>query len=492
MMKQWMTGWLGMVVFCVGLAVHADDRAQDVREAIVKVYTVHNLPDYYNPWNMRGTQSSTGSGCIIEGRRILTNGHVVRDQTFIQVRRFGESRRYQARVLFVSHQADLALLTVDDPTFFDDVEPLSFGELPFPQDEVNVYGFPVGGDTLSITKGVISRIEHQQYVHSSVPLLAVQIDAAINPGNSGGPAIVDGRIVGVAMQGVPHADSIGYIVPVPVIQHFFADIRNGRLDGIPSLGIVPQVLENPDMRRHYGMEEEQTGVLVAALAHGSSVDGILQPEDVLLSIQGHLIADDGTVEFRARERTSFSYYVQENQVGETLKMDVLRDGESMSLEIPLNHPMERDWLIPMEQYDILPTYYIYGGVVFVPLTKNLMRMWGPNWANAAPKEFVVQLQNNIVTEEQDEHVIGLRVLAADVNQGFHGESNWFIETVDGVKVRNLGHLIELVEAGEGNEFVEFRNPVGRRIILDRQKVKKEQESILAIYRIPEDRSGDLL
>ncbi len=487
-----MSRWIGVVMCCVLMAVNAEAREQDVREAIVKVYTVHNVPDYYNPWNMRGTQSSTGSGCIIEGRRILTNGHVVRDQTFIQVRRFGESRRYQARVLFVSHQADLALLTVDDPAFFNDVEPLTFGELPHPQDEVNVYGFPVGGDTLSITKGVISRIEHQTYVHSSVPLLAVQIDAAINPGNSGGPAIVDEKIVGVAMQGVPQADNIGYIVPVPVIEHFFADIENGHLDGIPGFGIVPQNMENPDMRRRYGMEEEQTGVLVAGMAHGASADGILEPGDVLLSVKGNLIADDGTVEFRPKERTSFSYYIQENQIGDTVELDILRGGDPLRVAIPLQYPMERDWLVPMEMYDVLPTYYIYGGVVFVPLTKNLMRMWGANWTRSAPMEFVVQLRDNVVTDELDEHVIALRVLAANVNQGYHGESNWFIETVDGEKVRNLRHLIELVEAGADNEFVEFRNPGDRRMILDRQKVKNEQDSILAIYRISRDRSDDLL
>ncbi|MBM4153000.1 MAG: trypsin-like peptidase domain-containing protein, partial [Kiritimatiellaceae bacterium] len=205
-MKLTQHGLLLLIAFSL---MHSTVTAQDTRSAIVKIYTVHNVPDYYNPWNMRGTQSSTGSGCVISGKRPLTNGHVVRDQTFIQVRRFGESRRFQARVLFVSHQADLAILSVDDPTFFDNVEPLSFGELPYTQSEVNVYGFPMGGDTLSITKGVISRIEHQVYSHSSVPLLAAQIDAAINPGNSGGPAIISNKIVGVAMQGMTQADNIG-------------------------------------------------------------------------------------------------------------------------------------------------------------------------------------------------------------------------------------------------------------------------------------------
>ena len=483
-------------VFTIGLLVFTSPttwavREQDIREAIVKVYTVHSRPDYYTPWNLRGTQSSTGSGAVIEGNRILTNGHVVRDHTFVQVRRFGESRRYQARVLYVSHRADLAILTVDDPAFFAGVEPLTFGPLPETQEEVNVYGFPMGGDTLSITKGVISRIEHQVYVHSSASLLAAQIDAAINPGNSGGPAIVDGRIVGVAMQGISQAENIGYIVPAPVIAHFFEDIADGDFNGIPSLGIVTQPMENPDFRRRYGMDGDESGVLVLHTVYGSSADGFLRPDDVLLAINGNPIADDATIAFRPGERTHFAYYIQKQQVGGTVNIDILCEGERSQLEIPLRHALERDWLVPLEMYDVLPTYYIYGGVVFVPLNVNLLGMWGRNWVNTAPRELVVYLARNYVTEEQDEVVVALKVLAANVNQGYHGENHWVIEAVDDHPIRNLRHLIELVEAGVNNEFVEFRSTGGQKIVLDRQRVAKEQDAILTLYRVPADRSADL-
>lgn len=481
-----------VAVFLMGSVAGVEAREQPVREAIVKVFTVHNVPDYYNPWNMRGTTSSTGSGSIISGNRILTNGHVVRDETFVQVRRFGEARRYQARVLYVSHQADLAILTVDDPTFFYGVEPLEFGVLPETQDEVNVYGFPMGGDTLSITKGVVSRIEHQTYAHSSVNLLAVQIDAAINPGNSGGPAIVDDRIVGVAMQGIPQADNIGFIVPVPVIQHFLADIASGERNGIPGLGVQTQRLENPDMRRRHGMQDDESGVLLISVIYGSAADGILEAGDVLLEIEGEAIADDGTVEFRPQERTSLSYFVQRRQVGEEIQLKILRDEERKEVTVGLAHPMERDWLVPMEVYDVLPTYYIYGGIVFVPLNRNLLRMWGSNWFNTAPREFVIFLNQNFVTEERDEVVVALKVLAADLNQGFHNESHWIIESVDETPIRNLRHLIDIVESGEGNEFVEFRGWGGQMMVLDRDRAAAEHPQILATYRIPQDRSDDLL
>jgi len=242
-----------ITIFLFGITFPVSSTALDVREAIVKVYVVSNSPDYYNPWSMRGPQGGSGSGCIIENNLILTNAHVVSDHTFLQVRKYGETERHQAQVIAVSHLTDLALLRVDDPAFFEGEPALSFGELPEIQQEVLVYGFPMGGDMLSITKGIISRVEHQPYVHSSSVFLASQIDAAINPGNSGGPVLINGKIVGVVMQGISSSQNIGYMVPIPVIRHFFDDLKDGTYDGYPSLGVGLQDMENKGLRKYYQM-----------------------------------------------------------------------------------------------------------------------------------------------------------------------------------------------------------------------------------------------
>lgn len=465
-------------------------RAVNVRDAIVKIYTYHDLPDYQSPWSMRGTFASTGSGAIIKGKRILTNAHVVSDETFIQVRRYGQSRRIPARVVAVSHAADVALLTVDEPDFFEGVEPLEFGELPKAQQEVLVFGFPLGGDTLSITKGVVSRVEHTTYAHSSCNFLACQIDAAINPGNSGGPAIVDGRIVGVAMQGISQADNIGYIVPVPIIEHFLKDLEDGRYDGFPSLGVVMEGMENPDFKAKYGMEPKQTGMLAVKIIRSSPAESVLKEGDVLLSVEDHLIADDGTVDFRDKERTSVSYYIQAHQIGDKLPLEVLRDGKPLKLEVTLSRSMEKDWLIPNDQYDVLPRYFVYGGILFCPLTVNLLKSWGGNWYEAAPQELTSLLGFNYLTDERDEVLLALKVLAAPVNQGYQDLSSWVVTEVDGKKARSLRELVDLVENGT-DPFVVFKNKWGHQIVLDRAKVNAAQPQILATYRIPEDRSQDL-
>lgn len=465
--------------------------AQSVSEAIVKVYAVYDSPDYYNPWSMEGPRSVTGSGSIIEGNYILTNAHVISDVTFLQVRRHGETQRYQARVVVVSHTADLALLEVDNPAFFEGAEPLQLGDLPAAQQEVLVYGFPMGGDTLSVTKGVISRIEHQPYVHSSAPLLAGQIDAAINPGNSGGPVIVDGRIVGVVMQGIPRAQNIGYMVPVPIIKHFLEDISDGYHDDFPSLGIIMQGMDSPSLRKYYRMSEKQTGVLVTRVFPGSPADGTIRPGDVLLSADGQPVANDGTVEFRPKERTDLAYVFQRRQVGEKVPVKVLRDGQVLSLEVTLHRSMDRNRLVPMEQYETPPSYYIYGGIVFSPLSMNLLLLWGDDWYNSAPKKLVSFLDNNVPEVDGQQVVIVLRILAADVNDGYQGTAFSIVRKVNGKKVLNMGNLVRLIEEDTADPYTVFETEDGRHIVLDAYEARRSRDRILATYKIREDRSEDL-
>ena len=80
--------------------------------------------------------------------------------------------------------------------------PLKFGGIPDLESTVSAYGYPIGGERMSVTTGIVSRIDFQLYTHSSIDQhLAIQISAQINPGNSGGPVMQNGKVVGVAFQG---------------------------------------------------------------------------------------------------------------------------------------------------------------------------------------------------------------------------------------------------------------------------------------------------
>ena len=116
---------------------------------MVKVHAVQHIHNTLSPWNSNSRQGS-GSGLLIEGNIILTNAHVVANATFIEVQRHGETKRYEAEVIHVSHESDLALIRPKAPEAYKDVTVLELGDLPKMQQQVEVYGFPIGGNTLSV------------------------------------------------------------------------------------------------------------------------------------------------------------------------------------------------------------------------------------------------------------------------------------------------------------------------------------------------------
>ena len=179
----------------------------DVYKSVLRIEVATQVPDYQTPWNSGRFGGGIGSGFIIGKNRILTNAHVVSNARRILITVYGSPKKYPAKVEFVAHDCDLALLSIDDSKDLESFPTFELGNVPSLESQVRVIGYPVGGERLSVTRGVVSRIDFQPYSHSRADShLVVQIDAAINPGNSGGPVVQDGKVVGVAFQGLRQAD----------------------------------------------------------------------------------------------------------------------------------------------------------------------------------------------------------------------------------------------------------------------------------------------
>src|SRR4029077_12080641 len=238
--------------------------------------------------------------------------------TFLQVQKPSHPDKAVARVRAVNHDCDLALLEVVEPAgFLDDVVPAEIGDMPKLRDEVAVVGYPVGGEEISITEGVVSRIEVQRYSHSQRHMLAVTVDAAINAGNSGGPVFShDGKVVGIAFQKLTGVDNIGEMVPPPIIRAFLDGVVAGKRPEIPALGITTQNLENPLLRRQLGLEDHERGVAVLHVDYSGSADGVLEPRDVITAIDGLSIANNGTVQYMARYRTRYDVVLGYRYIGD--------------------------------------------------------------------------------------------------------------------------------------------------------------------------------
>jgi S1-C subfamily serine protease len=485
-MKTYFRAVLMIVLVCV--LVKPSYAQQNLSKAIVKIYTVYTEYDYDMPWQIAKQKEMSGSGCIISGKRILTNAHVIADQRFVQVKRAGEVKKYVAEVEFVAHDCDLAILKVNNDSFFTGADPIAIGALAKMQDKVAVYGFPEGGDELCITEGVVSRIEYQHYAHSDAYLLACQIDAAINVGNSGGPVIKNGEIVGIAFQKQDSGEKIGYMIPAPVIHHFMKDIKGGVYHGIPSLEGFFQSLENPSLRSKYHMNDKQTGVLVTYIPKGSPIEGILKYGDVILSIDGKTIENDGTIPLRETERTDAEYIVHNKFIGDSVQLRILRGGLIMNVDIVLTMPITSTALVPFTQYDKAPTYYIVGGLVFQPLTGNYLSKWAEQ--KDAPVHLVNYFHNGKRSQDRMQVIVLTQVLGDEITESYSDLTNNVITQVNGIHIISMEDLVRAIEFNE-KEYHVIVDEYGNQIVLDQSRVREANQRMFNKYGIPSDKSKDL-
>src|SRR5438034_855914 len=297
-----------------------------VQKSLVRITATEVAPDYRAPWNAGMLGRGIGAGFVIEGNRIMTNAHVVSNSRYLTVERDGDPNKYQAKVLFVAHDCDLALITVDSPNFYKNMLALKFGGIPELESTVSAYGYPIGGERMSVTTGIVSRIDFQLYTHSSIDQhLAVQISAQINPGNSGGPVMQNGKVTGVAFQGYSGdvAQGVAYMIPTPVINRFLKDVSNGHYDKYVDLALSYSKLQNPAQRKFLGLKDDDRGVLVNTVVEAGPSATVLRPGDVLLAIDGHPIASDGNVELDG-ERADFQEVVERKFKGDSVKLDIWR------------------------------------------------------------------------------------------------------------------------------------------------------------------------
>ena len=203
---------------------------------------------------------------------------------FVEPNQSGE--KLAATVEFVAPGIDLAVLKLEDESFFDKRAPLPRAEkLPEIKEAVIVYGYPTGGSSLSITKGIVSRIEFVGYgAHTQG--LRIQIDAAINPGNSGGPALVDDKMIGLTFSGIRGADNIGYIIPTEEVDLFLKNIADGKYECKPMMNDQLQTLENDALRAKLGFQKKSVGVVVHE-PDSTEPDYPLKKWDVITKIGDH-------------------------------------------------------------------------------------------------------------------------------------------------------------------------------------------------------------
>ncbi|MDB6155921.1 MAG: 2-alkenal reductase [Chthoniobacteraceae bacterium] len=467
------------------LTVAASAAPNEVRKSLARISNSAQEPNYRIPWLPGRGGGGSGTGWVVSKDRLVTNAHVVSNARFLTIEKENDPKKYIATVEHIAHDCDLALLKVDDPAFFHDTKPLELGGIPEIESSVSVYGYPIGGERLSVTRGVVSRVDFRPYSHSVVDShLCIQIDAAINPGNSGGPVLQDSKVVGVAFQGYSGdvAQNVGYMIPTPVIKHFLQDIKDGHYDRYMDLSINTFNLLNPAHRKALGLQDDDRGIVVSSVQEAGVCAGLLKEGDVIMAIDTLPVASDGMVELEG-ERVQMAEVAERKYLGDTVNFSILRDGKPIDVAVKFT----RAWPHAMQAntYEQQPEYVLFGGLLFQPLSRNLMGAY--QFVNPRIDYFFDTYITKAVYKDHPDLIILTALLPDPINTYFSEFREGIVDEINGKKVKTLRDLSEAFEEKTDFYVVKFIG-IGRPLVLERAAVDAARQRIKKRYNVPEEQN----
>jgi S1-C subfamily serine protease len=482
---------LPAVLSCCLLVVAAPAPVRaDPSDAVVKVIASVRFPDPTRPWAKGQAMTSAGTGVIIEGQRILTNAHVVMYATELYVEARPGDDKVEATVQFLAPDVDLAVLTVKEARLFHKKPPLGrANKLPAVQDSVVVYGFPIGGNGLSVTRGEISRILFSRYGNHGYGV-TLQVSAPINPGNSGGPAVVAGKMVGLVYSRLNGAQNIGGVIPNEEIETFLEDIKDGRYDGKP-FEVMPtlyQPLENEALRRMLKVDASVKGVL-AHPQRRPDASYPYQPFDIVTRIGDHDIDNTGMVQLENGLRAPFLYLIPRLARDHRVPVTLRRQGKQIRASLPVT---QRDSaLIPPYQGEPL-SYFIHGPLVFAPAraedTSLYAQMNRTVYADNSP--LMTRNADTVRFPGEELVVVSAPMFAHRISKGYANPVGKVVKNVNGVEIKNLRHLVEtLRDCTDAYLTFRFADQWSEVLVFNRHELEKATENILEDQGIAVTRRG---
>jgi len=310
---------------------------EHARASVVFISTADLVRDVFSR-NIEEIPRGTGSGFIWDDAgHVVTNYHVIEGASTATVK-LADGRDYQATLVGASPSHDIAVLRIAIDFKRPPPVPIgTSGDLRVGQ-QVYAIGNPFGLDW-TLTTGIVSALDRSLAPENGGRQIEhlIQTDAAINPGNSGGPLLDSaGRLIGINASILSPSGAsagIGFAIPVDTVMRVVPQlIRYGKYRR-PALGMQIDESMNLRLQEAFG----QAGVYVLRLGHGSAAakaglraphrdsEGRLVPGDIVVAIDGKKV--DSVSRFLAR--------LDDYQVGDTVTLDILRDGKSIKVPVTL-------------------------------------------------------------------------------------------------------------------------------------------------------------
>lgn len=460
--------------------------ARDYSRQVVEISVTYQRHDPRQPWLKKRPYTRSAMAVVVDGSRLLTSAQMVSDATIVRAQKFGSPPEVTARVIHVDNEANLALLSVDDPTFFEGLEPVRLlKELPV-QGTVNSVRWKSG--QFEISESRIVRIEVLRSAAGTLRYACLRVKSDLGGGGWAEPVFLGDHLVGLTFTA---GDDLSNVLPPELIDGYLQAVGvQGKYGGFGSLGISWKQNRDRVLSAYLGLPGDARGVLVVKVPWGSSAWGVLQPRDILLSLGGHPIDTEGFYEHPRYGRLHFDHITIEGRLaGDRMAVKVLREKKELALEMVLRRYPTAERLVPGRRSDYAPPYLVAGGLVFREFDQDYLSSWGKDWRRKADTRLLTirDLEKEDQSDDRRRIVILAYVLPSPYNIGYHDLRNLPVEAVNGRPVDSLRDLEEgLRDSREGFHQIRFiPNEIRNEVILDAAGLKAATDEILATYGIPE-------
>ncbi len=267
------------------------------------------------------------------------------------------------------------------------------------------------------------------------------------------------------------------MVPTPVIRRFLKDIEDGHYDKYVDLGITYSKLQNPAQRKFLGLKEDGRGVLVTTVVAAGPCAKILREGDVLLAINDHPIASDASVELEG-EHVEMPEVVERKFKGDTVKFDIWRDKQPASVKIVLSTVWP--YFVQGHSYDVRPRFVVYGGLLFQPMSLDLIEAYQPT--DLRIRHYFDYFVLEQIYLEHPDVIVLTNILPDPINTFLAPYRGGIVDEINGKKIRTLDELAKTFSEPT-ERFVVKMIGDGPPLVLDPKQAEAARERIKTRYNV---------
>lgn len=457
------------------------------QNALVRVTVTSQGYLFHRPWQQRRAMTQSAIGVVVEGDRVLVNAALVADQRYIELETIDSQKKARAKVDVVDYEANLALIAPLEPSFLSRHTAMTLSDEVSPGDTLTVVQVKPNGDIVP-GNGEVTSIELGLYSQGHL-FLTYRLDNALQFrfNNLTLPVVKTNRLAGLMLRQNPNDRTVD-VIALPVIRHFLKDAAQGDYQGFPTAGFLYGTMQDPQLRRYIGLHENMTGIYVQKVLKGSPAHAAgLRAGDVITRMGSVAVSNTGQYQHPQYGQTSLAHLIRtQYYVGDTLPIELFRDGRDMSLSVVLDHRGPQRYLVPPYIFDRKPDYLIVGGLVLVELSIPYLQEYGSEWVTSAPVDLLYYNQNQdyLNGDHREKIVLVSDVIPTPYSIGYENFSDLELLKVNDKPIGKLSDVkAALAYPINGFHKLDVRQHP-KTIYLDARQLPQIHDTIQQRYRIP--------